>query len=101
MPVNKRRNLAIAVGAGFALDEFGQSLFIGEDPDGKTIFTVLDDKVVDYTRNRFNTSIIEVPIEFRWRTSTPESYRFGVFTQVLKLATPFGIKAHSSKRTTQ
>ncbi len=76
MPINKRRNLAIAVGAGLAFNEFGQSLFIGEDPDGKTIFTVLDDKKVDYTSNRFNTSTIELPIEFRWRSSTPENYKF-------------------------
>ncbi len=75
MPINKRRNLAIAVGAGVALDQIGQNLFIGETLDDKTIFRVLDNNV-DFTRNRFNTAVIEAPVEFRWRTSTPSSYNF-------------------------
>lgn len=75
MPINKRRNIAIAVGLGLAYDQFGQNLFIGEDLDGKTIFRVLDDKV-DFTQNRFGMATIELPVEFRWRTSTPTEYRF-------------------------
>jgi len=76
MPINKRRNLAVAVGLGFAFNEYGQLLFIGEGPDGKTIFTVLNDENVEFTRNRFNTSTIELPIEFRWRSSTADTYQF-------------------------
>lgn len=76
MPLNETRNIAIAVGAGFSFDEYGQTLFIGESADESTIFTVLDDQEVDFTRNRFSTSTIEAPIEFRWRTSTPDTYKF-------------------------
>ena len=75
MPINKRRNVAIAVGLGLAYDQFGQNLFIGEDADGKTIFKILDGKA-DYTQNRFGMALIELPLELRWRTSTPSSYRF-------------------------
>lgn len=75
MPINERRNIAVAVGAGLALDQFGQNLFIGETPNDETIFRVLD-KDLDYTRNRFNMAIIEVPVEFRWRTSTASTYKF-------------------------
>lgn len=75
MPINKQRNIAIAVGLGIALDQYGQNLFIGESLNDETIFKVLDEDV-DYSRNRFNTSIIEFPFEFRWRTSTPEKYAF-------------------------
>lgn len=75
MPINKQRNLAIAVGVGVSLDQFGQNLFIGETQNDKTIFRVLDNNV-DFTRNRFNMALIEAPVEFRWRTSTPSSYRF-------------------------
>ncbi|MEM0517740.1 MULTISPECIES: outer membrane beta-barrel protein [Aequorivita] len=75
MPINKRRNLAIAIGGGLALDQFGQNLFIGETSSEETIFRVLNEQV-DYTRNRFNTAVIEAPIEIRWRTSTPASYNF-------------------------
>lgn len=76
MPINKRRNLAIAVGAGFAYNVYGQLLFIGETLDGQTIFTVLNEQEVDFTRNSFSTSTIEVPIELRWRSSTPDIYKF-------------------------
>ena len=76
MPINKKRSLAIAIGAGLAFNEYGQLLFIGETPDGKTIFTVLDDNTVDFTRNRFSTAKFEAPIEIRWRSSTPDNYKF-------------------------
>lgn len=75
MPINKRRNIAVAVGAGLALDQFGHNLFIGETPNDETIFRVLDEDL-DFTRNRFNMAIIEAPVEFRWRTSTVTSYKF-------------------------
>lgn len=74
MPINKQRNIAIAIGAGIAIDQFGQTLFIGETTNEKTIFRVLDN--VDFTRNRFNMAIVEAPVEFRWRSSTPSSYKF-------------------------
>jgi|TARA_R100000479_G_scaffold43446_1_gene19851 hypothetical protein len=75
MPINKRRNVAIAIGAGLAFDQFGQNLFIGEEPNENTIFKVLNEDI-DFDQNRFSMATIEVPIEFRWRTSTPESYKF-------------------------
>ncbi|MCZ4317910.1 outer membrane beta-barrel protein [Aequorivita viscosa] len=75
MPINKRRNLAIAIGAGLALDQFGQNLFIGETENDETIFRILDG-TVQFTRNRFNMAVIEAPIEFRWRTSTTSTYKF-------------------------
>ena len=76
MPINDRRNIAVALGLGLSFNEYGQNLFIGERANEETIFTVLDAKEVNYTRNRFSTSAIEAPFEFRWRTSTPENYRF-------------------------
>ncbi len=74
-PLNAQRNVAIAFGVGLSFDEFGQTLFIGETPNEETVFAVLDDDV-DYSRNRFNTSTIEFPLEFRWRTSTASTYKF-------------------------
>ena len=75
MPINKRRNLAIAVGVGLTYDRMGQNLYIGNRDGGVTIFEVIDDKA-EYDRNRFSLATVEVPIEFRWRTSTPTFYRF-------------------------
>lgn len=75
MPINKKRNIAIAVGLGVAYDQFGQNLFVGEDTDGNTIFRVLGGEV-DFTQNRFGMAVIEAPLEVRWRTSTPTDYKF-------------------------
>lgn len=75
MPINERRNISLAVGLGVAYDQFGENLFIGEDSDGNSIFRVLDGDV-NFTQNRFGMAMVEVPLEFRWRTSTPTEYRF-------------------------
>lgn len=75
-PINERRNIAIGAGLGWSINTYGQELFIGEEPDGETIFRDLNNLNVDYDTNRFSTHLVEVPLEFRWRTSTPESYRF-------------------------
>src|SRR5690606_13112275 len=75
MPINARRNIAIAVGLGLAYDQFGHNLFVGEDNDGNSIFRVLGGNV-DFTQNRFGMAMVEMPIELRWRTSTPTDYKF-------------------------
>jgi len=75
-PLNKRRNIAIGVGLGWSINSYGQELFIGEDENSNTIFKNLNDPEVIYDTNRFSTQLVEVPLEFRWRTSTPESYKF-------------------------
>jgi len=74
-PINKRRNLAIAIGAGFSYDQFGQNLFINENEQGTTSFEILASNQ-DFLRNRLSLSVVEAPIEFRWRSSTPSNYKF-------------------------
>ncbi len=74
-PINKRRNLAIAIGAGFSYDQFGQNLFINENGQGTTSFEILTSNQ-DFLRNRLSLSVVEAPIEFRWRSSTPSNYKF-------------------------
>ncbi|MEL6810148.1 MAG: outer membrane beta-barrel protein [Bacteroidota bacterium] len=76
MPVNSERNFSIALGAGLAFDRYGYNLFIGEDTNENTIFSVLDDSQINFNTNRFSTATIEVPLEIRWRTSTPTDYKF-------------------------
>lgn len=75
IPINKRRNVAVAIGLGLVYDQFGHNFFIGRDQQEQTIFRILD-KNVHYDRNRFNMAGIEIPIEFRWRTSTATEYKF-------------------------
>ena len=75
MPVNKRRNVAIAAGLGYAYNNYGHNLFVGTDKNNETAFIVLDDNY-SFKKNRFETHEIELPVELRWRTSTPTEYRF-------------------------
>ena len=75
-PLNKRRNIGLGAGLGWSVNSFGQELFIGEDSNNNTVFRNLNSEGIDYDSNRFTTQLIEVPIEFRWRTSTPDSYKF-------------------------
>ena len=92
MPINKRRNIAIAIGAGLAFDQFGQNLFIGEKANENTIFSVLDDEV-DFDQNRFTMAAVEVPVQFRWRTSTAENYKFWRIYAGMKLGYVYWYKA--------
>jgi hypothetical protein len=76
-PLNQRRNVAIGLGLGWSIDTYGQNLFIGKDPESNnTRFEILDRSRIDFDTNRFTTQSIDLPIQFRWRTSTPETYKF-------------------------
>lgn len=74
MPINKRRNLSVGVGLGWAINTYGQNLFIGENTNGESVFAEL--RGIGYETNRFSTQSVEIPIEFRWRSSTPVKYKF-------------------------
>jgi hypothetical protein len=73
-PVNKKRNLAIAPGIGLSFNNYNQNLKITES-NQMPFYSVIESNVA-YTKNKFSQLLVEVPIEFRWRTSTAESYKF-------------------------
>ncbi|GIZ09240.1 porin family protein [Flavobacterium sp. UMI-01] len=74
MPVNKKRNVALATGIGFTYNNFIQNLDI--EQNGQEISYALFASTSDYSKNRFSQLLVDVPLEFRWRTSTYESYKF-------------------------
>lgn len=76
MPINKRRNWAIGLGAGLSANTYGHNLLITKDENSRGVFQILDRDVTEYSSNRFSTYIAEVPIQLRWRTSTPEDSSF-------------------------
>lgn len=75
MPINARRNLAIGLGIGLSLNSYNQNLSIFR-PNSEINFAVFNSEDRNVTQNRFSTYLVEVPIEFRWRTSTPSTYSF-------------------------
>jgi hypothetical protein len=73
-PVNKSRTVAIAPGLGFTFNNFNQNLKITE-VNQNTVYAIIDSNI-DYNKNRFSQFSVDVPIEFRWRSSTFESHKF-------------------------
>ncbi len=75
MPINKKRNVAIGIGLGYSANSYNQDLFINQDETGNFTYTFLENSET-YSKNKFSTHLIEIPLEFRWRTSTPTEYNF-------------------------
>jgi hypothetical protein len=74
MPINDDRTIAIASGLGFSYNNYNEDLFISES--GQTpVYSIIDPKTA-YSKNKFQQLLVDVPIEFRWRTSTYESHKF-------------------------
>ena len=73
IPFNKRRNIGVGVGLGYSYNNYRQNMQIESSPLGST-FKVKP--YGDFETNRFAIHLIEMPFEFRWRTSTATKYRF-------------------------
>lgn len=75
IPVNDRRNVAFGIGLGLSANSYNQNLLI-EEIDGSVFYSIIDDSETNVSKNKFTTYLVEVPIEFRWRTSTASEYDF-------------------------
>ena len=94
-PLNRRRNIGIGIGLGWSLNNFGQTLFIGEEPGNEqTIFRTLEEDFLDYDKNRLSVHSLDVPLQFRWRTSTPESHRFWRVYTGLRLGYAYYVRSN-------
>lgn len=74
MPVNKGRTIAIATGIGISFNNLNQNILISKT--NQTPIYALINSDVSYQKNRLTQLLIDVPIEFRWRSSTFESHKF-------------------------
>lgn len=75
MPINEERDWAVGLGLGLSLNSFNQNLLIVKNAEGEVTYSILENSNA-YTKNKFSQYLLEVPLEFRWRTSTPTSYKF-------------------------
>ena len=71
--LTKSRNFGMGAGLGLALSSTNSNLMFDED-SFLTNATVIDPS--SFTKNKWNVSKLELPIEIRWRTSTSEIYKF-------------------------
>ena len=73
LPLNKQRNFGLGVGVGLSLGSSNSNLKLSELNNSVRAEIINGE---DFTKNKWNTTKIEFPFEFRWRTSTPTSYKF-------------------------
>lgn len=65
LPFNERRNVGFGIGFGYAYNSYSSSFLLDVEEEQSL-----------YETSRFKTQLVEVPIEFRWRTSTASNYSF-------------------------
>lgn len=75
MPINKNRTKAIGIGLGYSTNSYIQNMLIRRDPEGNFTYSIIDGET-NFSKNKFSEHVIEVPIEFRWRSSTVNTYNF-------------------------
>ncbi len=74
MPINKSRTFAIATGLGYSINNYNQNLLVTENNQMLNYITFSSN--VAYDKNKLILDYVDLPIEVRWRTSTPESHKF-------------------------
>lgn len=85
IPFNKQRNVGLGIGLGYAFNSYRNNIVLYNDED--------DQIVEEYQNNNLNTHLVELPIELRWRTSTPTKYSFWRIYGGVKLGYTFYSKA--------
>jgi hypothetical protein len=76
MPINKDRNIAIGIGLGYSVNSFNHNLLIVKDDLGNIDYSIIDKSTISFSKNKFSQHLIELPLEYRWRTSSPTNYNF-------------------------
>ena len=74
MPLTKKRTISVAAGIGYSLAIYNDNLGTFTT-NGVNTYQILGSQP-GYSKNRQSLHFIDVPIEFRWRNSTPESHMF-------------------------
>ena len=74
IPVNADRNIGFGLGLGYAINSYYTNLLATETVDGIEYSIIGSD--VSFKRSKIETHTVEVPIEFRWRTSNAISHKF-------------------------
>jgi hypothetical protein len=72
-PVNKSRTFALAIGLGFGYNKYHQNLLVSKTNSGFDYLVLTN---TEYDRNKLEQVTIDVPLEIRWRNSTPDRHQF-------------------------
>lgn len=91
IPLNPRRNVAIGIGLGYAVNSYYTNLRASEAETGYS-YGILESNS-SFKRNKLETHLIEMPLEFRWRNSTAATYKFWRIYTGLKLGYVVGSRS--------
>ena len=84
MPINKDRNKAFAAGLAYSLNSYNQNILISEN-NGTPVYNDIQDGTL-FDTNKLSLHSIDIPIEYRWRTSVPNTHKFWRIYTGLKLS---------------
>lgn len=88
LPLNRAGTKAIGIGAGLALNSYYSNL-VADISDDEISYSIND----DITRSKLETHLLEFPLEFRWRNSTAEEYKFWRIYGGIKAAYVLGARS--------
>lgn len=91
LPLNAKRNMGLGIGLGYAVNSYYSNLQVSEIVDGYEYSLLSSD--LNSKRNKIETHLIELPIEIRFRNSTPTEYRFWRFYAGAKLGYVVGARS--------
>jgi hypothetical protein len=89
-PFNKKRTVAFAPGLGFSFNNYKDNIVISK-ANGDISYTTLP--TTDFNKNKLALYFVDVPIEFRWRTSTFDSHKFWRIYTGVKMSYLFASKS--------
>lgn len=91
IPMNTSGTWGIGLGLGLAVNTYYSNLVASESGSGFSYELVEDDS--DFKRSKLETHAVEFPLEFRWRNSSPEEYRFWRVYAGIKAAYVIGARS--------
>ena len=73
IPLSKSGKLALGIGLGLGVNSFNNNLKLSSDSSNS--YNLLSSREIPQ-KNVFNFSEFQIPLEIRWRNSTPNNYKF-------------------------
>ncbi len=85
MPINKKRTWSVAAGLGYSLAVYNQNLVIANS-NATNLYQIIGSDITTFSKDKLSLHFVDLPVEIRWRNSTPESHKFWRIYSGLKLS---------------
>ena len=73
IPISKSGKFALGLGVGYGTNSFNNNMKLSSN--NQSLYELLSNRDAP-TKNTFNFSEIQFPLEIRWRNSSPSNYKF-------------------------